>query len=296
MKGAFPGCHPVVNFLFFSLVLVFSFCLMHPLCLGISLAASFLYSIYLKGKAAVKFNFLFLIPLMLVTALINPLFNHEGATIITYFPNGNPLTLESIVYGVAAAAMLASVICWFSCYNAVMTSDKFIYLFGRVIPALSLILSMALRFVPRFKAQFKAVSDAQRCVGRDVSSGGLIVRIRRAATILSIMVTWALENAIETADSMQSRGYGLPGRSAFSIYRFTSRDKKALSALAFLGAYMIIGWAAGGLGFRFFPSIRSAGGGAYAVSLYIAYLALCLMPFIIDLEEELRWKAIRSVA
>ena len=34
-------------------------------------------------------------------------------------------------------------------------------------------------------------------------------------TILSIMVTWCLENAIETADSMKSRGCGLPGRSAF---------------------------------------------------------------------------------
>jgi energy-coupling factor transporter transmembrane protein EcfT len=90
-----------------------------------------------------------------------------------------------------------------------MTSDKFVYLFGRIIPSMSLLLSMTLRFVPRFIAQIKVVSNAQKCVGRDASNGGVVQRVRNAITILSIMVTWALENAIETADSMKSRGYGL---------------------------------------------------------------------------------------
>lgn len=44
-----------------------------------------------------------------------------------------PLTLESIAYGCAAAVMLVAVLFWFSCYNEVMTSDKFMYLFGRII-------------------------------------------------------------------------------------------------------------------------------------------------------------------
>ena len=70
---------------------------------------------------------------------------------------------------------------------------------------------MVLRFVPKFKAQFRVVSNAQKCVGRDVSNGKLLERIRHGIRILSIMVTWALENAIETADSMRSRGYGLKG-------------------------------------------------------------------------------------
>lgn len=79
--------------------------------------------------------------------------------------------------------MLAAVVTWFSCYTAVMTSDKFVYLFGRVIPALSLVLSMTLRFVPKFQAQFRVVSEAQRCVGRDVSDGSLFRRLRNAVTI-----------------------------------------------------------------------------------------------------------------
>ncbi len=94
-------------------------------------------------------------------ALLNPMFNHYGVTMLYYVKSsGNWITLEALVYGVVLGAVMFVVIQWFSCYNKVMTTDKFIYLFGRIIPALSLILSMALRFVPRFTAQLK--SDPKR--------------------------------------------------------------------------------------------------------------------------------------
>ena len=227
-NDTFSSYHPIVNMLYFTLVLCFSMLFTHPVCLGVSLACSFAYSLYLKGEKTLHFSIFYMLPMFIGTALLNPLFNHAGATILAYLPNGNPLTLESILYGVAAATMLLCVINWFSCYNEVMTSDKFVYLFGRIIPALSLILSMALRFVPRFQAQLKIVSNAQKCVGRDISRGSLFKRARHGIRILSIMITWALENAIETADSMKSRGYGLKGRSAFSVYIFDKRDLYAL--------------------------------------------------------------------
>jgi energy-coupling factor transport system permease protein len=175
-----------------------------------------------------------------------------------------------------------------------MTTDKFVYLFGRVIPGMSLILSMALRFVPRFKTQIKAISGAQRCVGRDVSNGGVMQRARHGIRILSIMVTWALENAIETADSMKSRGYGLPGRTAFSIFTFTRRDAYALAFIFACSIYIIFGIVCGDLYFRYFPTIKGEWTGAYTVSLFIVYCALCLVPLIINIMGDFRWKAIES--
>ncbi len=294
MEDSFSTYHPVINFLYFTLVLLFSMFFMHPVCLGISLLCAFCYSIYLNGEKALRFNLKYMLPMLLIMALVNPAFNHEGATILTYFRDGNPLTLESIAYGIAAATMLVTVICWFSCYNAVMTSDKFVYLFGRVIPALSLILSMTLRFVPRFKAQLRVVSDAQKCVGRDVSNGSLLQRARHGIRILSIMVTWALENAIETADSMKSRGYGLPGRTAFSIYRFDRRDKNVLLFLLFCGGYIIAGAMWGGLYWRYFPTMKGVGLAPYPVSLYFCYLSLCLAPVAINIKADRRWNAIQA--
>lgn len=86
--------------------------------------------------------------------------------------------------------MLCAVVLWFVCFNRVITSDKFVYLFGRVIPALSLVLSMTLRFVPLFRRQLETVRQAQFCIGRDASTGSAWQRARRAVTIFSIMVTW----------------------------------------------------------------------------------------------------------
>lgn len=294
MKDCFSGYHPTVNFLYFALVLIFSMIFLHPVCLAISLISAFTYSVYLNGRKALKFNFKYMLPMMLLTALINPAFNHEGATILTYLYNGNPITLESIVYGIAAAVMLISVICWFSCYNSVMTSDKFVYLFGRIIPALSLIFSMTLRFVPRFTAQFKVVSNAQKCVGRDVSNGGIWQRVRHAITILSVMVTWALENAIETADSMKSRGYGLKGRTAFSVYRFDKRDKTALIFYTFCGLYIIVGGFTGAVYWQYFPEITGALNSLYTVSVYICYFMLCISPVVLNIREDRKWKSLKS--
>ena len=283
-----------MNFLYFGLVIAFTMFLMHPVSLAISLVSALVYAVYLNGRRAVRASLLYLLPMMAVAALVNPAFNHKGATILTYLPSGNPLTLESILYGVAAAAMLAAVITWFSCYTAVMTSDKFVYLFGRIIPALSLVLSMALRFVPKFKAQFQTVSEAQRCVGRDVSNGGVIQRLRNGITIISIMVTWSLENAIETADSMKSRGYGLPGRTAFSIYRFDSRDRAALVWLLYCGFFLFCGGMAKGFYWRYYPTAKGVPLTPLTVSLQLVYLALCLTPVILNMRADWAWHVLQK--
>ena len=293
-KDTFSGFHPIVNFLYFGFVLTFSMIFTHPVCLAVSLVCAFVYSVYLNGKKAARFTLVYMLPTLVSAALINPALNHQGGTILTYLPDGNPLTLESIIYGAAAAAILVTVITWFSCFNAVMTSDKFVYLFGRIIPALSLIFAMSLRFVPRFKAQIKIIFNAQKCAGRGAADGNILQKARHGITILSIMVTWALENAIETADSMKSRGYGLPGRTAFSIYRFDRRDIRVLVFILAYAAYIIIGSAAGGLYFRYFPTIKGLWDSPYAVSIFAVYAAFCLTPLFVNIKEDLVWKTIVS--
>lgn len=286
----FKTYHPIVNFTYFVFVIGFSCIFFHPVCLAISLICGFIYSVILKGKKQVKKNLIYMLPMIILMALVNPTFNHEGATIISYLPSGNPLTLESVAYGLAAAIMIVSVICWFSCYNEVMTSDKFIYLFGKILPAMSLIISMTLRFVPKFTEQLKVVTNAQRCMGRDVSNGSIIKRAKNGLNILSIMTTWSLENAIETADSMKARGYGISGRTAFSIFTFEKRDKKALASVFLLGTYSLVGNLMGGMYFRYFPSVKSAELSAFSISVFTAYFLLCMCPIIIEIWEERKWR------
>ena len=235
MKDTFSNMHPFINFIFFALTIGFTMFIMNPVCLAVSFLCALVTALYLNGKKAVRLSLVFLLPMILLIVLINPVFNHEGMTILTYFPWDNPLTLESIVYGIASAFLLSSTVLWFSSFNAVITSDKVVFLFGRIMPSLSLVISMALRFVPRFSAQMKLVRNAQHTIGRDINEGTLFQRIRNAVKILSIMITWSLENAIETADSMKSRGHGLKGRTSYSLYKFDKRDAFMLCTILFTG-------------------------------------------------------------
>ena len=123
MKDVFSTYHPLLNFLYFTLVLVFSMFFLHPVFLAISFGSALTYSTFLKGWHGLRNRLLILIPTTLLIALINPAFNHQGMTILFYLKSGNPITLESIAFGIASAVMFVSVFLWFSCYNMVMTSD-----------------------------------------------------------------------------------------------------------------------------------------------------------------------------
>lgn len=286
----FGNYHPFVSFLYFMLVIGFTMFFMNPVFLLISIVTSVAYSVVLKGKRAVRFNLVVLLPTIILTMLLNPAFNHNGETILTYLPSGNPLTLESILYGIASGTMLSAVICWFSCFNEIMTSDKFVYLFSKITPSLSLILSMTLRFVPRFKKQFLDVAVAQKNIGRSIYKGKMLRRLQIAVTIVSIMITWAFENAIDTADSMKSRGFGLCKRSAFSLFEFCGRDMAALVYLAAFVTVMLISIFFGMIDFTYFPSISFNFSVTAGVFAFASYFMLCSMPIWIELWEMKKWK------
>ncbi|MDD6212569.1 MAG: energy-coupling factor transporter transmembrane component T [Clostridiales bacterium] len=293
-QDAFGSYHPAVNFLYFGVLLSFSMFSMHPVCLMISAVCAATYYVTLNGAKSVKFLIRGVLPLFLMTVIINPAFSHEGQTILTYLPTGNPLTLESILYGAAAGIMMVGILLWFACFSQIMTSDKFVYLFGRIIPALSLLLSMTLRFVPRFKVQFDTVREVQRALGRDTYHGGLLKRMKNAVACFSIVVTWSMENAIETADSMKNRGYGSKKRTAYSIYSWEDRDRTVLCFLIFCGLFLLAGGISGNLFWRYFPSVRGVMAEPLTILMEMTFLMLCAMPVYLERKEKSVWNSFKS--
>lgn len=285
--------HPLVCFLYFAAAIGLSMFFMHPTCLLISFFCAFMCLSVTKGKKKAIKNVLCLLPMLLFAALLNPLLNHKGLTVITYLPDGNPLTGEAFFYGVASALMLGSVILWFQSFNVLMTGDKLTYLFGKIIPSLSLIISMTLRFVPRFYEQMKKVIAAQKCMGRDVAHGNAVKRAKTGLSVISVMTSWALESSIDTADSMKSRGYGLRGRTSFSVYSFGMRDVVQMIYLLAITAYIIVGGVFGAFGFEYYPSLVAAPTSVYSLSVFFAYLLLLASPEILCLEER-KWNVLRS--
>lgn len=290
-NDAFSGFHPLVNFIFFVAALGLTMFIQQPVYLLISMISGCAYLLYLQGKKGFFRQVGYLMPILVMMAVMNPMFNHEGITILWYLPNDNPITLEAICFGLASAVMMGASIVWFNCCNTVFTSDKIIYLFGRIIPAMSLMISMTLRFVPRFKNFLQSVLRTQQAMHKPENTKE---KLQQALAAFSATVSWAMEQSIVSADSMKSRGYGGLGRTAFSIYIFEKRDGIAIALMALLCAGAALPHILGLMGWTYYPSLYGVLFGPVQILAYLCYGGMCNLPLMINLMEDRKWNALRS--
>ena len=279
--------NPIAVTIYFLLVSSRIMLSMDPVLLCCSLIGALLLHVVLCGFSQKRMH-LYSLALFAVMAIINPLFNHNGATVL-FVMNNNPVTLEALLYGVAAAGMILSVIYWFRSFSQIMTSDKLLYVFGGISPKLALLLSMTLRYVPLFSMQAKKISQSQKALGL-YKEDNIIDGFRGGLRIFSVMVTWTLENGIITADSMTARGYGTGKRSRYSLFRWQKED-----VLLTLLSVLLCGISfAFDSGFAFYPVVQSLDFSHGMAAGYLAYGLLSLLPVIIEGKEALKWRILTS--
>lgn len=278
---AFSRCHPAVNFLFFVAAIGCGMVIQHPAYILAGVVCGGVYFCLLSGRRGFA-RIGMLLPLPILTAVLNPLINHRGKAVL-FLVMGKPYTLEALCYGLALGGIFLVMMLWFGCYSAVLTSDKFTSLFGSLIPSLSLLLVMVLRLIPAFTRKTKQVLDARRAIGMGAEqTGSLRQKLRSGMTVLSALTSWALEGSIITADSMRSRGYGCGKRTSFRLYRMTGRDWVLLILIGGLFCLVIL---AGGTDASYTPVMKAAplGWG------FPAYCALLLIPTIFEGKEAVAW-------
>ena len=220
----FDSYHPMINFIYFAAAIACTVCFKHPVFLAISFVCAFLYSVKLNGWKNLVLN-LCLVILAVAYANWYASYNHFGVTNIKSNYIGNYITLESVAYGLVQGMTVTTVIIWFCCIFKLVTADKVVYLFGRISPRLSLFLSILLRTIPRIGVRAKRIEISREGIGRGIRQGNLWQRFLHLLALISILITWTLEDFVESSNSMKSRGYSLRGRTAFSIYRFDNRDR-----------------------------------------------------------------------
>jgi len=265
---------------------------LNPYALGISMLCAICFCGICIGAKKLFVSLAYSLPLMIIVAMVNPIFVHKGDTIL-FFLNDNPVTKEAILYGVSSSVMLAAVYYWCKAYNEIVTSDKFIYLFGKVSPKLSLLLSLIIGFVPKLKRKYKEIDEAQKTLGV-YSSGGYVDKLAGKFRVLSILLTDALESSVSTADGMQARGYGLKGRTAYSPYIFTPYDVISLLLILAAGITAIVLFIVKTGRFVYYPTISPLNFGIKECALYICAIVVFAFPTIIEIKEEIRWNCLRS--
>lgn len=284
--------HPAVLLAYIASLMGVVMFTRHPLVIALALTGAVFFLVAAEGIRSAKKPLGLSALLILLVTLTNPLFMHRGVTPL-FVVFGKLVTLESLLYGAVSGAMLAAVILWFRGYSTVMTSDKFLYLFGRVFPKLSLILSMAFRFIPLFVRQIRGVYQVQKTMGMH-DSRALSDRFLGGARVFSAVLTWALENAIDTADSMRARGYGLPGRTSFSLFSFGKADRIALTATLTLAGAAAFGAWTGALDFTYYPAISRPEMDMADPVVWILIGVMMLLPAMIETADRMLWNSYRS--
>lgn len=282
--------HPSAIAIYYGVILAITMFSNSPVILGISLLAATLYMVYLKGMDSLKNILLLLAFVVVISGLMNGLFTHNGATVLFYL-GGNRITFEAFVYGFVMALMIVSVLIWFMSFGEIMTSDKLIHIFGKLAPVIGLTISMIFRLVPLLRRRYRDIRMGQISLGRGEVKGPINILKQRVKEI-SILISWSLEASIESADSMSARGYGLPGRTGYVIYKFSPRDYLVIALSLILGIAVAATYYFGALGLYYYPEIRpkaSVTPLTTGLALF-SFTILAFLPIILELQDDLQWK------
>lgn len=291
MRG-FTGYHPAVQFFYYVCIVCFVMISMHPIILAASMVGAFLFFGALNGVKACISELFFAILLCFVLALFNPLFSHNGETIL-FFMNDNPITLESILYGGMMSLMVVSILIWCRCYSQILTTDKWLYLFGKITPKMGLILSMAFRYIPLFQNQMRRINQSQRTMGL-YATDSIPDKIGGGIRVFDSLIAWSMENSIDTADAMKARGYGLPQRSSFSLFRFAKRDGILLILLLLSSIVILFGFFCEVYDFYYYPQIAEISFNRKTVFYYTIITVFLCLPGVIEIKENLTWRYLKS--
>ena len=160
---------------------------------------------------------------------------------------------------------------------------------------------MILRFLPRAKRQAGKIASAQELLyvpaesaesgqsaeGQTPEEQTKKTKIKKGMRVMSVLTTWALENSIDTADSMRARGYGLAGRTMYRKYRARPADIICGVLVLALLAASVWAKASGVWDFYCYPEIEF--GGKPVLPACILLAAVYAVPLVIEVWEDIKW-------
>lgn len=254
MQSRFQKSHPLVGMIYLVAVLGVSMATMRIELLTISFVIAAIYGTFLAGrKLWGPVIWIFGITLVF-TAGIMPLFQHQGVTPLFYI-NQQPVTKESIVFGIVTSILLTTVFLWFQVAMKIMDEEKILYLFGKLFPQIGLLITMVFRFLPLMRQRYEVIRDGQKGLGLVGEQSSFVAKARSLLARFSTLVAWSLEHSVEQSIAMEARGYGVKKRTSF--HRFTLRLADIFMIVMFSGILilMIVFLGMGSFEISYFPEI-----------------------------------------
>jgi energy-coupling factor transport system permease protein len=288
MTRGIHSFHPFVSFIYYvgaaALVMLYK----HPVFLLVGAILLVLFNFQLDRGKTLKSWFVMLIFLSVFFLIINPFVNHRGTHILFYFQH-NPIMLEAIIQGIISALSIFTIMVLFTSYNLILTANKFLFLFSRWLPQWALLAMLSMRFVPLLRRRLREIETVQKGKGLTVTEGNLKSRAKNGILLVQILLTWSLEEAIQTADSMAARGYGIKKRSKYTPYKMVFKDWLAIIYMAIIATIGIFGWWLGDGVLSVYPVLETMsiqGREWFYLFIFMFYIG---SPLIIEGREVIIW-------
>jgi len=214
--------HPACKILWVLGILVGSIIINDPLLLLLMFLSTIPFA--LLGKITKEWSsFLRLaLWLSLIIILVNTLASQHGSTIlytITRIPliGSVKITLESLLFSIGMSLRLLSTISAFAILTLTINPDDLLQtILSLKFPYKTVLTTtIALRFIPCLLTDLETLQNSIRTRGYQMKEGSFIGHIKQRAILISPLLSNSLERSIQSAEAMESRGFGSQGKKTF---------------------------------------------------------------------------------
>lgn len=289
MEDGFRGYHPFVQFTYYMATSFLAIYLKHPFFLAVMCLLVIGVNLINDGGKALKRWIPIYVLMGSIIVLLNPFLVSRGTNILFYF-RGKQVTLEAFTYGIVMALSIITIMMMFVSFNLILNGNRFLFLFGRILPRTAFLLMLAIRFVPLLRERLTEINAVQRIKGLSVKHGTIRQRAKSGMAQMQILLTWSMEEAIQTADSMKARGYGSGKKTSYMPYHMDKRDWGWLAVLLCLFAVCIAGGSLGYGKIIIYPELGTLQLYMLDWVLLAAMILLASFPIISEGREYIRWK------
>ncbi len=193
---------------------------------------------------------------------------HALGQIIPLYGISGPITWESIAAALIFMLILVNALLIFLVYNNVTSPDGVLRIIPKALSNSTLLVAIALRFIPTLTSDVRAITDAQRCRGFKMNKGGIVTRLSAAASLMMPTVVNSLERSYSLAEALEARGYSRD-RTTFYTEPWTTQDKLLTSLYIMSAIYLLVMRLSGSLSYW---DAMSPYGAALHVDLAIGWI------------------------
>ncbi len=202
------------------------------LIFGIMLLSKIPFRLYIK-------NIKVIIPIILFTAILNLIYTKTGILLFSVWKF--EVWSDGIIKAVFVALRVLLLILTSSVLTYTTTPNDLTYAIEKLLKPLSLIglgepvhimsmmMTIALRFIPTLIEETEKIMNAQKARGADIDSGGILKKIKALLPIIIPLLLSSVKRALELAEAMESRCYnGGKGKTRMKQMKTSLKDYVAI--------------------------------------------------------------------